>query len=157
VCIPLWILELINGSLTITIAVLAQQSGNVRIFQARYGPLVSTALILSVIVRRAVFHLFQYAISPQARLGRHFEYRNSVLVHAQKQPRPRGVRSRRPRLKGRLTYSVFFFDSRMRTVSKKVIMYALGQSSIVIDGRMIDSHDTETGILTWYMHIHICA
>jgi hypothetical protein len=45
----------------------------------------------------------------------------------------------------------------MRTVSKKVIMYALGQSSIVIDGRMIDSHDTETGILTWYMHIHICA
>jgi hypothetical protein len=51
----------------------------------------------------------------------------------------------------------FFFDSRMRTVSKKVIMYALGQSSVVIDGRMIDSHDTETGILTWYMHIHICA
>jgi hypothetical protein len=151
-------MEFINLGLTVTIGFLAHQCIDVRIFQARYGPLVSTALILSVIVRRTVLHSsFQYAISSRARLGRHFEYRNSLLVHAQKQPRPRGVRLRRPRRKGWITYSSFFWiknEDSLQEGDNVCVRSVIGSNRRKSDGL---TRHTETGILTWYMYTHLCA
>jgi hypothetical protein len=55
-CVPLWFLELVNGGLTFACAYTSYQSSTVMAFQARWGPLVFTSLILAAVVRSSILY-----------------------------------------------------------------------------------------------------
>jgi hypothetical protein len=93
-CILLWVLELVNGGLTLAIAYTAYASKTIFVFIARWSWLVSSAVILAVVVRAFTLPSGLCADS-WAHVDRRGEHWLPMLVHVQDKRWAGGVHSLR--------------------------------------------------------------
>jgi hypothetical protein len=121
-CILLWALELVNGGLTLAVGYTSYVSKNIFAFEARWSWLVSTALVLAVIVSAYIMSS-PFALSLKRT---QIDTANTVCLCWYMYKTSDGLEGY-----GRLGHEwIFSTDvyifSRMKTVSKKVIVYTLG-------------------------------